>query len=100
SGADYVVTWPDAQVNFMAPSTGAMVVHKRRLDQVRAAEGDEAYRALAAELAEEMNRGSEAWRPAGRAAIHAVIEPAQTRRAIIDGIFIGESWVASDRRDQ
>jgi propionyl-CoA carboxylase beta chain len=100
SGADYVVTWPDAQVNFMAPATGAIVVNKRRLDAVRAAEGDEAYRALAAELADEMNRGSETWRPAGRAAIHAVIEPAQTRQAVIDGIYVGESWVASDRRDR
>ena len=100
SGADYVVTWPDAQVNFMAPATGAIVVNKRRLDEVRTSEGEEAYRALAAELAEEMNRGSETWRPAGRAAIHAVIEPSQTRQAVIDGIYVGESWVASDRRDR
>jgi acetyl-CoA carboxylase carboxyltransferase component len=99
SGADYVVTWPDAQINFMAPATGAMVVNKRRLDNVRESEGDDAYRALAAQLADEMNKGSETWRPSGRAAIHAVIEPAQTRQAVIDGIYIGESWVASDRRD-
>lgn len=99
SGADYVVTWPDAQVNFMAPATGAIVVNKRRLEKVREEDGEDAYRVLAAELAEEMNRGSETWRPAGRAAIHAVIEPAQTRQAVIDGIYVGESWVASDRRD-
>lgn len=93
SGADYVVAWPDAQVNFMAPATGAIVVNKRRLDEVRATEGDAAYKALAAELAEEMNKGSEVWRPAGRAAIHAVIDPAETRQAVVDGIFIGESFV-------
>jgi acetyl-CoA carboxylase carboxyltransferase component len=100
SGADYVVTWPDAQVNFMAPATGAIVVNQRRLEQVRETAGDDAYRALAAELADEMNKGSEPWRPASRAAIHAVIEPSQTRQAILDGIFVGESWVASDRRDR
>jgi propionyl-CoA carboxylase beta chain len=100
SGADYVVTWPDAQVYFMAPATGAIVVNKRRLDEVRNAEGDEAYKALAAELADDMNKGSETWRPAGRAAIHSVIEPSQTRQAVVDGIFVGESWVASDRRDR
>lgn len=99
SGADYVVTWPDAQVNFMAPATGAIVVNKRRLDEARQVGGDQAYRELAAELADDMNKGSETWRPAGRAAIHAVIEPSQTRQAVIDGIYIGESWVATDRRD-
>jgi acetyl-CoA carboxylase carboxyltransferase component len=99
SGADYVVTWPDAQVYFMAPATGAIVVNKRRLDAVRTEEGEEAYRTLAAQLAEEMNRGSETWRPAGRAAIHSVIEPEATRQAVIDGIYVGESWVAEDRRD-
>lgn len=98
SGADYVVAWPDAQVNFMAPATGAIVVNKRRLDEVRDRDGDAAYRALADELAQEMNRGSEIWRPAGRAAIHAVIEPEHTRRAVLDGIFIGESSLPRDRR--
>jgi len=100
SGADYVVAWPDAQVNFMAPATGSAVVHKRRLEAVREAEGVAAYQELAAELAGEMNKGSEIWRPAGRAAIHAVIEPADTRRAVVDGIFIGESLIPRARRSQ
>jgi len=100
SGADYVVAWPDAQINFMAPATGAAVVHKRRLDAAREREGQEAYEKLAAELADEMNRGSTVWRPAGRAAIHAVIDPSQTRQAVIDGIFIGESLVPRHRRSQ
>ena len=93
SGADYVVAWPDAQVNFMAPSTGALVVNRRLLERTRAAHGEAAYQELAAQLAAEMNKGSEVWRPAGRAAIHAVIEPAQTRQAIVDGIYIGQSLV-------
>jgi methylmalonyl-CoA decarboxylase subunit alpha len=67
---------------------------------VREAEGGAAYRELAAELAGEMNKGSEIWRPAGRAAIHAVIEPSDTRRAIVDGIFIGESLIPRVRRNQ
>jgi acetyl-CoA carboxylase carboxyltransferase component len=100
SGADYVVAWPDAQINFMAPSTGSAVVNRRRLDEVREREGEEAYKALAAQLAAEMNKGSEVWRPAGRAAIHAVIDPSQTRQAVIDGIFIGDSSIPRDRRSQ
>lgn len=100
SGADYVVAWPDAQINFMAPSTGSAVVHKRRLDAVRAADGDAAYQELSAELTTEMNKGSEVWRPAGRAAIHAVIEPSQTRQAVIDGLFIGQSLIPRARRSQ
>ena len=98
SGADYVVAWPDAQVNFMAPATGAIVVNKKRLAQAREAGGDEAYRALAAEVAADMTEGSSVWRPAGRAAIHAVIEPEQTREAIINGLFVGESFVPKERR--
>jgi methylmalonyl-CoA decarboxylase subunit alpha len=98
SGADYVVAWPDAQINFMAPETGSAVVHRRRLEGVRAADGEAAYSRLAADLAREMNKGSEVWRPAGRAAIHAVIEPADTRQAVVDGIFIGESLVPRHRR--
>jgi acetyl-CoA carboxylase carboxyltransferase component len=98
SGADYVVAWPDAQVNFMAPATGAIVVNKRRLDEARRAGGDEAYRALAAKLAQEMDDDSSVFRPSGRAAIHSVIDPSETRRAIIDGIFVGESYLPKDRR--
>jgi acetyl-CoA carboxylase carboxyltransferase component len=93
SGSDYVVAWPDAQINFMSPATGAIVVNKRRLDQVRQSGGDEAYRVLAAELAGQMSEGSAVWGPAARAAIHSVIEPRTTRRAIIDGIFIGDSFI-------
>jgi propionyl-CoA carboxylase beta chain len=100
SGADYVVAWPDAQINFMAPATGSAVVHRRRLEDVRAREGEDAYRSLAAELAAEMNKGSEVWRPAGRAAIHAVIDPGKTRQAVVDGIFIGDSAIPRHRRSQ
>jgi acetyl-CoA carboxylase carboxyltransferase component len=98
SGADYVVAWPDAQVNFMAPANGAIVLNKRRLEQARIDGGDEAYRALAGQLADELNDGSAVWRPASRAAIHAVINPAETRKAIVDGIFVGDSFVPKDRR--
>ena len=98
SGADYVVAWPDAQVNFMAPATGAIVVNKKRLEQARIEGGDEAYRALAAEVANEMTVGSSAWRPAGRGALHSVIRPEDTRKAIIDGIFVGESFVPKEKR--
>lgn len=98
SGADYVVAWPDAQVNFMAPANGAMIVNKKRLEEARVTGGETAYRALAAEVAAEMTEGSSVWRPAGRAALHAVIDPAETRKAIIDGIFVGDSSVPKERR--
>jgi acetyl-CoA carboxylase carboxyltransferase component len=98
SGADYVVAWPDAQVNFMSPATGAIVVNKRRLDEARRTGGESAYAVLAAEVAAEMNKGSEVWRPASRAAIHTIIEPHQTRQAIVDGLFVGDSYVPRDRR--
>lgn len=98
SGADYVVAWPDAQVNFMAPANGAIIVNKRRLDEAQRTGGDEAYKTLAAEVSAEMTEGSAVWRPAGRAALHSVIEPKETRQAVIDGIFVGESYVPKERR--
>lgn len=93
SGADYVVAWPNAEINFMAPDTGAIVVHKRRLAEIRKSEGEEAARAWLKERAAEMHRTSEPWLPASRAALHDVILPEDTRKAILDGLFIGESYI-------
>lgn len=98
SGADYVVAWPDAQVNFMAPANGAIIVNKKRLEDAQREGGDEAYKELAAQVSAEMTAGSAVWGPAGRAALHSIIEPSATRQAVIDGIFVGESLVPKERR--
>lgn len=98
SGADYVVAWPDAQVNFMAPATGAIIVNKKKLEEARAVGGEAAYRDLATKVASEMTEGSSAFRPAGRAALHSIIDPSKTRQAIVDGIFVGETLVPKERR--
>lgn len=93
SGADYVVAWPNAEINFMAPDTGAIVLHNRKLQEIRQRDGDEAAEAFFKEASSELHRSSEAWRPASRAALHDIIRPEDTRRAILRGIFIGESHI-------
>lgn len=97
SGADYVVAWPNAEINFMSPDTGAIVLHKRELARIRESEGEEAARVWLKERAAEMHRTSEPWWPASRAALHDVIFPEDTRKAILDGLFIGQSHITQTR---
>jgi propionyl-CoA carboxylase beta chain len=93
SGADYVVAWPNAQIGFMAPETGARVIHRREIERRRAQDGADAANAYVTEAAALIAHASEPWAPASRAALHDVIRPEETRKAILDGLFIGKSWI-------
>lgn len=95
SGADYVVAWPGASIGFMAPASAVPVLYKRELEkEPTAASARELARALAAELGSEF----EPWWPAGRGSVHDVIRPEHTRKAILDGIFIGRSEIVTRQR--
>lgn len=91
-GTDYVVAWPNAEIGFMAADNAVQVVHHKRLVQTRADEGDDAARALATELEEQMHSAFAPWKAASQSAIHDVIRPEDTRRAVIDGLFIGDGY--------
>lgn len=93
SGADYVVAWPNAEIGFMAPETGALVVNRREVEKRRTEDGPQAAKQYVAETAAAFARASEPWWPAGRAALHDVIRPEDTRKAILDGLFLGRSWI-------
>jgi methylmalonyl-CoA decarboxylase subunit alpha len=93
SGADYIVAWPNAEVGFMAPGTAAPVMYKRELEAAAAEHGPEAAKKLARRLAAEVSGEFAPWGTAGRAAIHDVIRPEDTRRAVLDGLFIGRSEI-------
>lgn len=91
-GTDYVVAWPNAEIGFMAADNAVHVVHHRRLQAARAEGGEEAARALAAELEREMHSAFAPWRAASQSFLHDVIRPQDTRQAVIDGLFVGTGY--------
>lgn len=80
---DFLFAWPSAEMGFMAPDTGVRTVYRRRIEKVRAEEGEEAAAALAAELRREWETESEPWEAAAHLSLDDVIHPAETRDKII-----------------
>lgn len=80
---DFLFAWPSAEMGFMAPDTGVRTVYRRRIEKVRAEEGEEAATALAAELRREWETESEPWEAAAHLSLDDVIHPAETRDKII-----------------
>lgn len=91
-GTDYVVSWPNAEIGFMSADNAVQVVHHKRLTRTRADDGDEAARDLAAELETDMHSAFAPWAAATQSFIHDVIRPDETRRAVVDGLFIGSGY--------
>jgi propionyl-CoA carboxylase beta chain len=91
-GTDYVVAWPNAEIGFMSAANAVHVVHRKRLADLREREGEEAARALAAELEAETHSAFAPWAAASQSHIHGVIRPEETRRAVVDGLFIGSGY--------
>lgn len=91
-GTDYVVAWPNAEIGFMAADNAVHVVHARRLAETRRQEGENAARAMAAELEAEMHSAFAPWTAASQSFIHDVIRPQDTRRAVVDGLFVGYGY--------
>jgi acetyl-CoA carboxylase carboxyltransferase component len=92
---DLLVAWPGAELGFMAPETGVATVYRRRLDEVRATEGDEAHDALAAQLTAEWATESEPWEAARHIILDDVIDPRLTRETILNGIEF--AWGSAPR---
>jgi acetyl-CoA carboxylase carboxyltransferase component len=92
---DLVLAWPTAELGFMAAGTGVRTVYKRRLDETREQEGEEAYAALVEELATEWSKESEPWEAAKHVYLDDVIDPRTTRRALADGIDF--AWGSAPR---
>jgi acetyl-CoA carboxylase carboxyltransferase component len=83
---DLLVAWPTAELGFMAPDTGVRTVHRRRLEELAAQEGPDARDGRAAELEAEWAAESQPWEAAANMILDDVIQPAETRQVIIDGI--------------
>jgi acetyl-CoA carboxylase carboxyltransferase component len=92
---DFLFAWPSAELGFMAPDTGVRTVYRRRIDELRAEQGDGAATALADELRREWENESEPWEAAAHLSIDDVIEPAMTRAKLITAINI--AWGSGAR---
>ncbi len=88
-GTDYVVAWPNAEIGFMAADNAVHVVHAKELAQI---EDRDARLARAAELEAGMHNYFAPWRAATQAYIHDVIRPEHTRKAVVDGLFVGSGY--------
>jgi acetyl-CoA carboxylase carboxyltransferase component len=83
---DLILAWPTAELGFMAAETGVRTVHRRRLEDVLAREGEAAHAALVAELQADWAHESEPWEAAKHLFLEDVIDPRRTREALIAGI--------------
>jgi len=86
---DLLVSWPGAQLGFMAPETGVRTVHRRRLERTREAEGEAGEQALLAELTGHWSHESEPWEAAAHGYLDDVIDPRLTREVVRTGIEFG-----------
>ena len=83
---DFLFAWPSAEMGFMAPETGIKTVYRRKLDKVMEEQGVEAHDALVAELHQDWTTVSEPWEAAAHIALDDVIEPAHTRKVLIQSL--------------
>lgn len=77
-GADFQLAWPTADISFVAPEVAANVVYARKIAE--SPDPDAARK----EAIQQMRLGSKPWAAAGKGYIDDVIEPQETRRALID----------------
>ncbi len=97
-GVDFVCAWPTAEIGFMSAANATQVLHRKRIAETREREGDAAADQLAAALEAELARDNAPWAAAGHAYIHNVIQPEETRQAILDGLFVAQGYRRRSRR--
>jgi acetyl-CoA carboxylase carboxyltransferase component len=86
--ADYVAIWPTAEIAVMGPDGMVEITQRKVLDQYE----DPKERAEAKiRLAEEFRKNIDPYIAAGHAAVDAVIDPADTRYAIWQGLQVSRT---------
>jgi acetyl-CoA carboxylase carboxyltransferase component len=83
--ADYIVAWPTAEIAVMGPDGAVNIIHRKTLDAI---EDEEEQKAKRLELAEQIRANIDPYIAAGHAQLDDVIDPAETRAAIIRGLRI------------
>ncbi|MGI8796744.1 MAG: acyl-CoA carboxylase subunit beta [Acidimicrobiia bacterium] len=87
--ADYIVAWPTAEIAVMGPDGAVNIIHRKTIEAVP----EEERAAKRLELAEEIRQNIDPYIAAGHAQLDDVIDPADTRRAIWEGL-----WLSRDKR--
>jgi acetyl-CoA carboxylase carboxyltransferase component len=91
-GTDYVAAWPNAEIGFMSADNAVQVVHHKLLRETQERDGDEAATELAAQLEADTHSAFAPWQAASQSFIHDVIRPQDTRKAVVDGLFVGTGY--------
>ncbi len=79
---DHLVAWPTAEIAVMGPDGAVNIIHRKTLEATPEAERTQKR----LELAEEIRKNIDPYVAAGHALVDDVIDPADTRRAIWDGL--------------
>jgi len=83
--ADYIVAWPTAEIAVMGPDGAVNIIHRKILEAI---EDDDERAAKRLELAEQIRANIDPYIAAGHAQLDDVIDPADTRAAIVRGLRI------------
>ena len=86
--ADYIAIWPTAEIAVMGPDGMVEITMRKELDQSRTRRSG-ARRKI--ELAEEIRKNIDPYIAAGHAAVDDVIDPADTRFAIWQGLQVSRT---------
>jgi acetyl-CoA carboxylase carboxyltransferase component len=85
---DYIVGWPTAEISVMGPEGAVNIIFRK---QIEAAGDVEAQEALRNQLIEGIRAEIGAYIAAGWSFLDDLIEPSETRAAIVRGLRLGES---------
>ena len=83
-GADFVVAWPTAEIAVMGPEAAAEIIWRKQLQSIQ---DEEERKKLLQKLAEEYRaKLATPYFTASRGYIDAIIEPAQTRKVLVEAL--------------
>jgi acetyl-CoA carboxylase carboxyltransferase component len=83
--ADYIVAWPTAEIAVMGPDGAVNIIHRKTLEAI---DDEQERTAKRLELAEQIRANIDPYIAAGHAQLDDVIDPADTRAAIVNGLRI------------
>ncbi len=87
---DYIVGWPSAEISVMGPEGAVNIIFRKQVEAAGDAEAQDALRnQLIATVRDQIN----AYIAAGWSFLDDLIEPQETRAAIVRGLEIGETKV-------
>jgi acetyl-CoA carboxylase carboxyltransferase component len=86
--ADYLAIWPTAEIAVMGPEGMVNIIMRKQLDAVPEGKDRDAARIA---MADELRKNIDPYIAAGHAAVDAVIDPADTRFAIWQGLQVSRT---------